>query len=96
MKDTWKEISPAGTIHKPGSAAEYNAGSWRTFKPVWHEKNCIQCLFCWIYCPDSSVNVKDKKRGEYNYYHCKGCGICAEVCPTKKKPNKAITMENNK
>ena len=94
MKDTWKDISPAGTIREAGSAAKYNAGSWKTFKPIWHKDRCIQCLQCWIFCPDSAINVNDKKRDEYNYYHCKGCGICEVVCPAK--PKKAITMEMDK
>ena len=56
------------------------------------EENCIQCLFCWIYCPDSAVLVKDEKMIGYDYDHCKGCGVCAMECPGKKG-NKAIVME---
>ena len=54
-------------------------------------ENCIHCLFCWIYCPDSAITVD--LEGEkplvtgVNLDHCKGCGICAEECPKK-----AITM----
>jgi len=38
---------------------------------------------CWLYCPDSSVIVSDEKMKEFDYDHCKGCGICAKVCPVK-------------
>jgi pyruvate ferredoxin oxidoreductase delta subunit len=31
--------------------------------------------------------VKDGKRLDFDYMHCKGCGICEEVCPFP-----AITM----
>ena len=57
----WKELPHAGTILKAGNANEYKTGSWRSLKPRWIEENCIQCLFCWIYCPDSAVTVKDEK-----------------------------------
>ena len=36
--------------------------------------------FC-AYCPDSSIPVKDCKRGDFDYDHCKGCGICVKACP---------------
>ncbi len=87
----WKELEIGAIIPEAGNAAEYNTGSWRAYRPEWKEENCIQCLFCWIYCPDSSVIVKDGKRGEFDYEHCKGCGICAHECPGKKG-NKAIVM----
>ncbi len=87
----WKELEIGAVIPEPGNADNYNTGSWRAFRPQWIEDNCIQCLFCWIYCPDSAVTVKDGKRGEFDYDHCKGCGICANECPGKKG-NKAIVM----
>ncbi|MCJ7714522.1 4Fe-4S binding protein [Candidatus Bathyarchaeota archaeon] len=42
-----------------------------------------------IFCPDSAINwVPDKKDIEFDMNYCKGCGICANECPTK-----AITMK---
>ena len=79
----WREIPIGGVIDKAGSAAEYKTGDWRTFKPVRNEKKCTHCLLCWIYCPDSSILVKDKKMVGFDYEHCKGDGICASVCPVK-------------
>ena len=87
-KKSWKEIPIGGLIDKGGTAEEYKTGSWRTFKPVRDESKCIDCMFCWVYCPDSSVCVKDGKMTGFDYDHCKGCGICASVCPKK-----CITME---
>ncbi len=85
----WKDIPIGGLILEPGNSAAYHTGSWRTFRPVWNEENCIQCLFCYIYCPDSSVIVEGGKRKGFDYRYCKGCGICAQECPAKVK---AITM----
>ena len=34
-----------------------------------------------IYEPATSIPVSDGKRQEFDYGHCKGCGICAKVCP---------------
>jgi len=79
----WKEIPIGGLIDKAGSAMDYNTGSWRTFKPVVDHSKCINCLQCWIYCPDSAILVKDGKMAGYDYEHCKGCGICASICPVK-------------
>lgn len=89
---SWKELEMGAVIPDAGNAKSYNTGSWRTFKPTKIEENCIQCLFCWIYCPDSSILVKDQKMVGFDYEHCKGCGVCANVCPGKKG-NKAIVME---
>lgn len=88
----WKELPHAGTVLEAGNANSYKTGSWRSFKPRWVEENCIQCLFCWIYCPDAAVRVKDEKMTGFDYDHCKGCGVCAMECPGKKG-NKAIVME---
>ena len=91
----WKEIPIGGVIDRAGSAEEYKTGDWRTFKPVRDEKKCTHCLLCWIYCPDSSILVKDRKMVGFDDEHCKGCGICASVCPVKCiKMEKEVTTEN--
>jgi pyruvate ferredoxin oxidoreductase delta subunit len=89
----WNELRK-GDILPAGTANEFKTGDWRSRKPIWHAEKCIQCLQCWIHCPDTSITV-DKatsKMTGFDYDHCKGCGICAQICPVK--PNKAITMEN--
>ena len=82
-KKGWKEIPIAGNIVKPGSSKEYKTGNWRAFRPVWDSKKCIHCLACPINCPEDCILVKRGKRGETNLDVCKGCGICAKVCPVK-------------
>jgi pyruvate ferredoxin oxidoreductase delta subunit len=82
-KKGYKEIPIGGLITEAGNAKKYNTGSWRTFKPVRDKDKCIDCLLCWIYCPDSSILVSGGKIVGIDYDHCKGCGICAKVCPKK-------------
>jgi pyruvate ferredoxin oxidoreductase delta subunit len=88
----WKTLTPGSVILEAGNAVKFKTGTWRAFRPRWIEENCIQCLFCWMYCPDMSVIVEDGKRKDFNYEYCKGCGICARECPGKKG-KKAIIME---
>lgn len=95
MKKTWKvlkEESFGAIIKDAGNSREFKTGSWRTKKPVWNENACIHCLFCWLYCPDSCIIVENGKMKGIDYNYCKGCGLCASVCPTTKK-GKAIKME---
>lgn len=81
----WRDLPHAGVILEAGNAEEYQTGDWRTFRPVRDEEKCTDCLLCWIYCPDSSVIVSDGKVTGFDYDHCKGCGICAEMCPPRVK-----------
>jgi len=84
MKEkSWKEIPIGGLIDKPGTSIEYKTGSWRSFKPIWHEERCIHCLFCWNFCPEPAIFVEDGKMTGIDYEFCKGCGICAKHCPEK-------------
>ncbi|HOD89882.1 MAG TPA: 4Fe-4S binding protein [archaeon] len=75
-----------------GTSIENKTGSWRTERPVWDKKKCIQCMKCYNFCPENCILAikknKSIQRGETDLDFCKGCGICAEVCPTK-----AITMQ---
>ncbi len=86
----WKEIPIGGLIIEAGNSEKYETGSWRSFRPVWDSNKCIHCLQCWIYCPDSAIQVEDGKIKGINLTHCKGCGICALECPDKVK---AIEMK---
>ena len=85
----WKDIPDGGKVLKPGSAFEYKTGTWRTFMPVLDKEKCNNCLTCWIYCPDAAVILTEGKMTGFDLDHCKGCGICAQVCPAKPK---AIAM----
>jgi pyruvate ferredoxin oxidoreductase delta subunit len=91
LNKPWCELPRGGYILEAGNAETYETGSWSTFKPVLKLDICIQCLLCWVACPDSAILVKEEKITGFDLFHCKGCGICAEICPTK--PEKAIVME---
>jgi len=86
-KSGWKSLSMAATVTEPGSSLKYKTGDWRAFKPVVDKEKCVNCLLCWIYCPDSAI-IRKEKWVEINYDYCKGCGICAHECPKQ-----AIKME---
>lgn len=79
----WKEIPIGGVITEAGNAFQYRTGDWRSERPVVDKEKCIDCLQCWIFCPDATVLVEEEKMAGYDYDHCKGCGICAYICPVK-------------
>ena len=83
----WREIPIGGMILEAGSMAEYHTGSWRAFRPVFGETECIHCFQCWLFCPDSSILVETEngKITGFDLDYCKGCGICASVCPVNAK-----------
>jgi pyruvate ferredoxin oxidoreductase delta subunit len=86
----WKELPMGGLIVESGNARQYKTGTWRVIRPVYQAENCIHCMQCWLYCPDQAIVVeivdgKPKVKG-YNYYYCKGCGLCANVCPKSIDP----------
>ena len=83
----WRELEPGAVIVEPGNTVEYKSGKWRAFRPVIDYEKCINCMICWIYCPDGCIMVKDSKVEGFDLEHCKGCGICAHECPKE-----AITM----
>ncbi len=69
-------------------------GEWRNSYPVIIQEKCTPtrqkkaaCFLCWLYCPDAVVSKTIPI--QINLEYCKGCGICAQVCPVQ-----AITMVN--
>ncbi len=76
-----KDLPKGAVIPDSATAEDYETGGWRTERPELDLDKCIHCLFCYIFCPDSSVFVKDDKVVGFDLKHCKGCGICAKECP---------------
>ena len=100
---SWTELPLGGIIENSGNSVEYETGSWRTWRPVFHSEACTSCLMCWVYCPEESIVLKDgqtasgKPRKEVSgidYTYCKGCGLCVRECPVNKQGKaSALTLE---
>jgi pyruvate ferredoxin oxidoreductase delta subunit len=89
--EKWRDLPIGGLILEGGTAEKYETGDWRSKRPVLNKEKCINCLFCWVYCPDSAIQLQDGKVTGIDYAHCKGCGICARECPAKVQ---AIEMKS--
>ena len=85
-KETWKELT-IGTINlDAGNSVKNLTGTWRSGrKPQFIEEKCIQCFFCWLYCPHSAILVEGDEVKGINYDYCTGCGMCSVECPPKEK-----------
>jgi pyruvate ferredoxin oxidoreductase delta subunit len=84
---TWKELGLGAVCSK--SSVGFMTGDWKTYAPVRDLEKCTKCLMCVLYCPDGAIRWRpDLGKIEFDYNYCKGCGICANECPTK-----AITMK---
>jgi len=66
----------------PGSFVENKTGSWATFQPKIDKTKCINCEFCWFYCPEGCIS-RSPEGLKVDKEYCKGCGICANECPKK-------------
>lgn len=76
---------PEDRPYSQSSSFTASVADWRIEKPLFNKDYCIDCQFCWVYCPDMSIIARDKKMVGIDFDHCKGCGICVEVCPTNPK-----------
>jgi 2-oxoacid:acceptor oxidoreductase delta subunit (pyruvate/2-ketoisovalerate family) len=66
----------------PRTAPVPRTGTWRTgVRPEVDVSKCIDCLLCWVFCPDSAVVLDGTAFKGFDHDVCKGCEICAEVCP---------------
>lgn len=65
-------------------------GTWRILRPIIDDERCVYCGSCEKHCPTGVVTVhreettlKKTPNGmvAIDYTYCKGCGICANICP---------------
>ena len=78
-------VRPEERAYTDFSSYTATVASWRVVKPVYNRDICIDCQNCWVWCPDTSIISRDKQMLGIDYDHCKGCGVCVEVCPTNPK-----------
>jgi 2-oxoacid:acceptor oxidoreductase delta subunit (pyruvate/2-ketoisovalerate family) len=77
----WQELATGGIVLRDG-APRQRTGGWRTgVKPRAELSACVNCLLCWLYCPDAAVLVDGEVFAGFDYDLCKGCELCAEMCP---------------
>ncbi len=69
-----------GIVADPGSSIANKTGAWRTSRPNFLQKTCNGCRLCDLCCPEGIVFGQGKIYS-CDLDYCKGCGICAEVCP---------------
>ena len=68
----------------PAKSKGSKTGRWRTLlRPHYLHKNCIACRMCSMICPEGCVQGKEKNAFSVDYDFCKGCGVCADICPKK-------------
>lgn len=79
----WRSLPAGGVMHPVKAESAPPTGSWRSQRPVLQAERCIHCMFCWVFCPDSAILVKNGRVVGVDYDHCKGCGICAHECPVR-------------
>ena len=77
----WRELPPGGAV-VAADAPRVRTGGWRTgVKPSVERSRCVNCLLCWLHCPDSAVVLDGTDFAGFDLDYCKGCEICAAVCP---------------
>lgn len=79
------ELAKLDRNYSYDSSFKTSVAHWRVEKPVHNHNICINCFNCWVYCPDSAILTRDDKLAGVDYVHCKGCGVCVDVCPTNPK-----------
>lgn len=79
---TWQEIEIGAIATEPGSARQYQTGTWRSQRPTYDFSKCIKCAICYIFCPEGCISQQKDGYFTADLYYCKGCGICAIECPT--------------
>jgi pyruvate ferredoxin oxidoreductase delta subunit len=70
-------------ITHPDKGAGGKTGNWRLVKPVVDLSRCIGCKACFLFCPESTIIIRQDGKVDVDYEYCKGCGICANQCPVK-------------
>jgi pyruvate ferredoxin oxidoreductase gamma subunit len=69
-------------VFAAATSVEVRTGLWRTLRPVIDLDRCHRCTWvCATFCPDGAIHVDAEGAPRIDYDHCKGCLVCAAVCP---------------
>jgi pyruvate ferredoxin oxidoreductase gamma subunit len=87
-KPEWVELSrepvslSAPDILAAATSERVPTGLWRTMRPEIDYQYCNHCSWiCSTLCPDAAIDVGEQREPIIDYDHCKGCLLCAAVCP---------------
>lgn len=69
-----------GSITEAGLSKKNKTGNWSYFIPVVDSEKCNGCGICEQFCPEMTIDIKDKLCFVDTFY-CKGCAICSRECP---------------
>lgn len=102
---------PGGILISSGNTVVSDVSPARQgFFPIFRKEKCIHCGLCFSTCPDmvfqfkkGSFKGKEKMINQgLDYYHCKGCLRCVDICPVNalvqgeeaKYPEKSYFLPN--
>lgn len=102
VKRAWGwDNAPIGGVNPVWGSTVTNRleSSRESYIPVFYKEKCINCGLCDSTCPDMVFQfVSGEYKGKpspvnlgIDYYHCKGCLRCVEICPTN-----ALTAETER
>ncbi len=102
----WVElpVDPPGLsapdVHGAATSVEVRTGLWRTVRPVIELERCHRCTWiCSTFCPDGALLVDSQGAPSIDYEHCKGCLVCAAVCPhhaIDSIPERSVAAEESR
>ena len=79
----YEKLPMGGAVPFPGSSIFFKTGDWSAFKAFVDKQKCTKCTRCFFLCPDSCITMDAEEYPVMNFDFCKGCGICAEECPSE-------------
>jgi len=69
-----------GPWASPENLLATETGSWRYQRPVTNTAKCCGCGSCYLFCSSGCVSHTGS-RFTADLDYCKGCGVCARLCP---------------